>query len=450
MTGCEPLSACRLAGRDSWEIHGQARLRGGLRLPGDKSIAHRALILAALARGPSTLRGLPDGEDVRRTVRALQALGVSIDPRGNALRVQGVGLRGLRPASQPIDCGNSGTTLRLLCGVLAGQRFTTVLTGDASLRRRPMERLVTPLAAMGGSIECLGAGGRPPVRVGGARRGLTGRIHRLDIDSAQVRGALLLAGLYAAGPSRLEPLGHSRDHTERMLEASGLPLRRAGGGLELHPGERPGWDGFEFEIPGDLSSAAFWIAHAAAMPGSRIEVRGVGLNPSRGRYLELLRTAGARLAWRERGSARGEPWGDVRCIGGALRPMRLAGPDLVRCIDEVPALATAAAAAACGFELRDAAELRVKESDRVAALSAVLRGFGGRLTPRRDGFRLAAGTKLRAATVGSAGDHRIAMAAALLALSSPGASRIEDVACVRTSYPGFTAELSRLAEPRPS
>jgi 3-phosphoshikimate 1-carboxyvinyltransferase len=446
VTRWEPLSARHAAASEVWEVRGRARLRGSVRSPGDKSIAHRAVLLAALARGVSTLRQLPDGEDVRCTMRALQALGVVIEPRGTAWRVHGVGRHGLRPASQPIDCGNSGTTLRLLCGLLAPQPFVSILTGDASLRRRPMARIAGPLAAMGAAIECLGPDGRPPVRVGGGTVSLAGCVHRLRVDSAQVRSALLLAGLWAEGPTRLEPRSASRDHTERMLAACGVHIQSDASGLVLHPTWGDGWDAFDFDVPGDLSSAAFWIALAAAMPGARLRIRGVGLNPGRGRYLELLRDAGARVAWQTRGEARGEPWGDIRVEGALLAPLQLAGTDVVRCIDEVPALAAAAAVAGCRFDLRDAAELRVKESDRLASLIEVLSRFGARATPRPDGFVLAAGTALRPARVTSAGDHRIAMAAALVALATAGTSFIDDVACVRTSYPEFVTHLRQLAQ----
>lgn len=260
-----------------------------------------------------------------------------------------------------------------------------------------------------------------------------------------MRGALLLAGLWATGPTRLQPPGRSRDHTERMLAACGVHLQHDARGLVLYPTWGMGWESFDLEVPGDLSSAAFWIAHAAATPGASLLVRRVGLNPGRSRYLELLREAGARVTWRHRGDARGEPWGDVHVAGAPLASLRLAADDVVRCIDEVPALATAAAAAGCRFDLRDAAELRVKESDRLASLTRMLEGFGARITPRSTGFVLAPRPSLRPARVSAAGDHRIAMAAALLALRVGGTSWIDDVACVNTSYPQFATHLRRLA-----
>jgi 3-phosphoshikimate 1-carboxyvinyltransferase len=432
---------------ESWNVRGAQRLDGALRPPGDKSIAHRAVLLAALARGRCRLEGLPDGDDVRRTLRAVQALGVRAELQDDVWRLDGVGPRGLCAARHPIDCGNSGTTMRLLAGVLAAQPFSTLLVGDASLSRRPMGRIAAPLRRMGAHVECLGPDERPPLRLGGGPGRLRGTTHRLAVDSAQVRSALLLAGLLATGPTSIEPTGASRDHTERLLQARGVHLVADTGGLWLHPTRPHGWTGFDARIPGDVSSAAFAVALAAATPGSRLHVLGVGLNPGRSRYLEVLRAAGARIAVLQRGLEQGEPWGDLRVEGGALSGWSLRGPDVVRCLDEIPAICAAAAVAGCGARLRDAAELRVKESDRIAGLAALLRAFGARVEELPDGLRLAAGTRLRAARFASRGDHRLAMAAAVLALASPGTSRVDDTACVRTSYPGFTADFGRLAVP---
>jgi len=430
-----------------WRAQGPALVRGTLHPAGDKSIAHRLWILAALAHGNSTLRGVPDGDDVARTRAALAALGVRIRAAGeNAWRVEGVGLQGLRAARTAIDCGNSGTTMRLLAGLLAVQRFETILTGDASLRRRPMQRVATPLRAMGARITCKGRDGRPPLAVGGGGAPARGHTHLLRVDSAQVRAAILLAGLTANGTTHVEPRTASRDHLQRLLRALGLHVSDGLRGTTVHPSAL-GWVGFRARVPGDVSSAAFWIALAAVTPGSRLQVPRVGLNPGRIRFLRLLCVAGARIEVRRAGITLGEPWGTVRVHGRSLGALSLEGDDVVQCLDEIPALAAAAACAGSAFQLRDARELRVKESDRIAGLATLLGAFGGSVRTRPDGFDLAARTVLRPARVASKGDHRLAMAAAMLALRAPGPSRIEDVACVRTSYPAFARDAARLARP---
>jgi len=433
--------------RGAWRLRGPARVEGVVEPPGDKSIAHRAVLLAALATGTCELRHLPEGEDVRHTLGAVEALGVRVEKVADASRVHGVGLRGLHPAGSPLDCGNSGTTMRLLAGVLAAQPFESVLRGDASLSSRPMLRVAEPLRSMGARVECLGRDGRPPLRNHGPSQGLLGACdHVLEVDSAQVRSAILLAGLHAAGPTRIRPAGASRDHTERMLRARGLHLVRDGRGLVLYPTQPArGWSAFDLRVPGDLSSAAFAVGLAAATPGARLRVVRVGLNPGRARYLEILRRAGARIEVAVEGDAGGEPWGELRVVGGRLADLRLAGEDVVQCLDEIPALLAAAAAAGCGAVVRDAHELRVKESDRIAGLATLLAAFGAEVRELPDGLVLRASARLRPARVRSGGDHRLAMAAAALATRAAGESRVEDVDCVRTSYPEFAAHLNRLA-----
>ena len=431
---------------DAWWIRGPLGVRGTLAPPGDKSIAHRAQLLAALGRGTSELRGIPDALDVLSTLTALESLGVPVERRGDVWRVHGAGLRGLHPSAAPIDCGNSGTTMRLLSGVLAAQPFPSLLCGDASLSRRPMRRIAEPLRAMGASIECLGEGERPPLRIAPPRAGgLLGVAHTLSVDSAQVRGAILLAGVHAEGPTRIHPVGAARDHTERMLRALGVCIRSNSGGIELFPTQPGGWRAGDFSVPGDPSAAAFFAAAAAGTAGSALRVERVGLNPGRIRCFEILRSAGSAVHVQPRGESMGEPWGEVEVRGRLVRPLRLAGDDVVQCIDEIPALLVAAALAGVGAELRDAAELRVKESDRLAAMSAVLAAFGARVQRRRDGLRLEPGARLRPARVDSGGDHRIAMAAAILAAGASGESCIRGVDCVRTSYPNFAADFHRLA-----
>jgi len=445
-----PISA---RGRDAaaaWRIHGGWGVNGVLQPAGDKSIGHRAVLLAALARGRSEIRGLPDGEDVARTRRAMGQMGVGFDAADGVWTVHGHGLRGLHPPAGDLDCGNSGTTMRLLCGVLAAQPFPARLVGDESLSRRPMRRVADALGAMGARIECAGDAGRPPLEIRPAPRPLAGITHRLDVDSAQVRSALFLAGLYAGGPTRIEPLGASRDHTERMLRACGVIVRSDAGGVTLMP-IRTGWDGFEARVPGDLSSAVFWIVAAGVTAGARLRVDGVGLNPGRARVLDILRRAGMDIAMQVQGEERGEPWGRIDVRGVAtLAAVDLRGADVVRCIDEVPALAAAACAAGTSLRVRDAAELRTKESDRIAAILRLAAAFGARGTGSTDGFRIEPGTLLRAARFDAAGDHRLAMAAAVLAFRAPGDSHIDGVHGVATSYPAFVADAARLLRPLPA
>jgi 3-phosphoshikimate 1-carboxyvinyltransferase len=428
-----------------WRIRGRAVVRGRLRPPADKSLLHRSLLLAALADGVSSLRGVA-GDDVRRTAAALQQLGIRVSTRADGLCVEGRGLYGLHASRTPIDCGNSGTTMRLLGGLLAAQPFRTVLQGDASLQARPMSRLVEPLRAMGAHVDTLGADGRPPLRVGrDPETALQGRQHRLEVDSAQVRSALLLAGLYALGPTRIGPASAARDHTERMLGALGVNVRRDDDGTILHPRTTGrSWSAFDFALPGDLSSAAFFVCLAAAQPGARLQVTDCGLNPGRRRVVDVLQRSGARVSTHVVSTQLGEAVGRLAVHGGTLRSLQLVGDDVVACIDEIPALLAAAAVSGCAATVRDAAELRVKESDRIEAMAQVLSHFGAQVRTRRDGLVLAAGTALRACRVASHGDHRIAMAAAMLASRCPGVSVVEDVACVGTSYPGFDADFNRL------
>jgi 3-phosphoshikimate 1-carboxyvinyltransferase len=435
----------RGAAGDSWRIVGPARVDGALVPPGDKSIAHRAVLLAALGRGATTLRGLPSGDDVGSTLAAVQSLGVAVRGDRAACVVTGGGLAGLHPARVAIDCGNSGTTMRLLSGILAAQPFASRLTGDASLERRPMRRVVEPLVAMGARIDCEGRDGRAPLRFAAPPARLHGRVHRLAVDSAQVRSAILFAGLYAGGPTRLEPAGAARDHTERMLGACGVRIASDRGGTTLQPTHGRGWSAFEAWIPGDVSSAMFWIAAVAARRGdARLIVERVGLNPGRVQAIELLVRAGARIEMQRGGQSHGEPWGTIVARGGGFAALRLTSRDTVQCLDEIPALAAAAAMAGAALTVRDAGELRVKESDRIAGVVRVLTAFGARARARRDGLDLEPGARLQPARVSSAGDHRLAMMAAMLALSAPGESTVGDIACVRTSYPEFAADLRRL------
>ncbi len=437
-------------------VRAGAALRGRTRVPGDKSIGHRAILLAALARGPCVVRGLSRGADNRATLTAMKAMGVPVEERGEELRVKGVGLRGLQMPRDVIDCGNSGTTMRLLAGLLSGQRFGARLVGDDSLSRRPMGRVIGPLRARGAHIGGTSSEGRPategqlypPLSIAPLVEGetLAGLEYDMPIASAQVKSSLLLSGLYASGPTALsEPLV-SRDHTERMLMALGVPLQMAGAAVYLNPaGWSGGWGSFEWEIPGDLSSAAFVMAAATMVPGSRVVVEGVGVNPTRTGLVDLLRFMGAHVDHSPRPEGvPGEPTADLAVGHTPLRGTLLGGELLVRMVDEVPALCAIAATAAGTTEIRDARELRVKETDRIAAMAAVLRAFGVPCEELDDGLVVTGGGPLRAARVYSRGDHRVAMAAALLGLVADGETVVEDVGCIGTSFPTFVPTLRGL------
>ncbi len=429
-------------------------LGGTVSVPGDKSLSHRAVIFGSLASGQVRVRGLGDGADNRGTARAMAALGVPMAAAEGGLLIDGVGVRGLRAPATTLDCGNSGTAMRLLIGLLAAQPFASELTGDESLRGRPMRRVIDPLAAMGAVITGL-PGKRagdvyPPLRLAPAG-GLRGLDYALPMASAQVKSAILLAALYAEGATQLVEPGPSRDHTERMLRYLGAPVvSEAGGRTSFDPGA---WDGSlaarPLDIPGDPSSAAFLVA-AALVAGSRdeVRVRGVCVNETRTGFLDALAAMGADVALEDAGEACGEPIADlvVRGPRRGVAGTEVGGELLVRCLDEVPVLAVVAAMGEGTTWFRDAAELRVKESDRIATTAAMLRAFGVEVIEEPEAFAVVgrAGAPLAAAHVDAAGDHRIAMAAAVAALAADGDTRIDDVDNVATSYPGFPAAMASL------
>lgn len=436
-------------------------LSGRAEVPGDKSIGHRALLFAGLCEGEVVVSGLSGGQDNTRTRVAMEAMGVRVSDLGpGRVRVAGVGLDGLTAARGAIDCGNSGTSMRLLCGLLAGQRFDSRLVGDESLSRRPMRRVAEPLRSMGAAIDGVARADRPgeiypPLVVRQVDEALRGIDVELAVASAQVKSAILLAGLYADGPVRVREPGPSRDHTERMLAELGAPISSArDGSVTLDP---TGWDrrlrGGAFEVPGDPSSAAFLVAAALVAGATRLEIARVCLNPTRTGFLDALDEMGAqvRRAPRTSGAAGGEPIGDLLIDapagGGALRAASVGGSLVVRAIDELPILSVLAARADGTTEIADAGELRVKESDRLATTCAMLRAFGVDVEELSDGLviRGQPGGRLRAAHIDSAGDHRIAMSAAIAALVADGPSRIEDTDNVGTSYPGFAEAINQLA-----
>jgi 3-phosphoshikimate 1-carboxyvinyltransferase len=418
-------------------------LAGRVTVPGDKSIGHRALLLSLLSSTPVRILGLGGGADNGRSARAIQQLGARVERAGDAVVVHGTGLDGMRAPSAPVDCGNSGTTIRLMCGLLAAQRFATTLVGDASLSQRPMDRVIAPLRAMGAQL----SGRTPPIEVGPAAAPLVGIDWPMPIASAQVKSAILLAALSAEGATRVTEPGPSRDHTERLLAAMGAPVGSDRRTVTLDPA---GWDRRlaidEVVVPADPSSSAFLIA-AAIVAGGAITCDDVCVNPTRTGFLDVLAAMGAAVGVADRGERGGEPIADLVVDGRAeLVATEIAGDVTVRAIDEIPILAVVAARARGVTTVRDAAELKVKESDRIATTAAMLRGFGVDVAIHGDGLAIDGrpDRPLTAAQVDAAGDHRIAMAATVAALCADGPSRIDDVANVATSYPGFVATMRAL------
>jgi 3-phosphoshikimate 1-carboxyvinyltransferase len=425
----------------SWVIKGGARLAGAVLAPPDKSIFHRALILGALGEGPAELSPVAEGADNRATIAALRALGVRIDVDDRRVIVHGVGgPLGFQAPSGPIDCDNSGTTMRMLAGVIAASKITATLTGDASLRGRPMARLRV-LEALGAKIA--GEGDRElyaPLTITGAR--LTGQRIVLPIASAQVKSAVLLAGLYAEGPTTVIEPGRSRDHTERMLRQLGVTLvESTDGALTIEPIRAP-WKNGAFPIAPDLSSAAFLLAAALVCRSDAVRVE-TGINPTRAGFLEALRGMGARWEEVPAGDRFGEPVATLAPRMSALVGATIAGEHSLRAIDEIPLLAGVAAFASGTTRIRDARELRHKESDRLAATARILEAFGIAVVEHEDGLDVTGGP-LRPADVDAEGDHRIAMTAAILALAAPGTSRIRGAEAARVSFPGFAEALIAL------
>jgi 3-phosphoshikimate 1-carboxyvinyltransferase len=408
-------------------------LRGTIDIPGDKSVSHRALMLAAIAEGTSRITGFLEGEDTRATAAILARLGVRIEtPAPSARIVHGVGLHGLKASAEPLDCGNAGTGMRLLAGLLAGQGFASTLVGDASLSRRPMGRVIAPLEAMGARIEA-GSGGVPPLRIH-ARNNLQAIDYELPVASAQVKSAVLLAGLYASGETVVRESRPTRDYTERMLAAFGWPIESGPGLARLSGGHR--LRATDVAVPGDFSSAAFFLVAASVVPGSDLRLRRVGMNPRRTGLLAALRAMGADIEVEPSGDAGGEPVSDLRVRAAPLRGIEVPEALVADMIDEFPVLFAAAALAEGTTVVRGAAELRVKESDRIATMAASLRALGATIEEAPDGATITGG-RLGGGAADSAGDHRIAMALAVAAQCAAGPVRIGDCANVATSFPNF-------------
>lgn len=412
-------------------------LKGESTLPGDKSISHRAIMLASLARGRTSVSGISKGEDVLKTAHAFQSMGIEIQGLGSEnITIQGKGLRGLSQPRDIIDCGNSGTTMRLLSGILAAQNFSSIITGDESLKKRPMDRVVEPLERMGARIE----GKFAPLKIEGRR--LKAISYQIPISSAQVKSCILLAGLYAQGKTEVTEPAKSRDHTERMLEYLGADIEvkdltaSIAGGKELIA--QP------INIPGDISSASFFMIGTILLPGSHIRLSGVGLNPTRIGVIDILKRMGAEIEIENLREKNDEPRGDIIVRGSRLKGITIGGEIIPRVIDELPILAIAATQSSGKTVIKDAQELRVKETDRVRALSINLSKMGVEVEEREDGLVIQGPCQLKGARVDSFGDHRMAMALAIAGLIARGETVVSDADCIKTSFPEFEEILNRL------
>lgn len=420
------------------------RLRGAIVPPGDKSISHRAAIFNAVAEGEAIVENFQPGADCLATLRCLRLLGVRWEWREEStLRIEGAGGDGLREPSAVLDCRNSGTTIRLLAGLLSGQRFFSVLTGDASLRARPMARVVEPLRRMGARIAGREDGSRAPLAVQGTA--LKGIRHGMLVASAQVKSALILAGLYAGGETVIEEPGPSRDHTERMLRAMGAPVESAEGpAVRVRRLER-GLAALSLRVPGDISAAAPWLVLGAIHPDAEIRVEGVGVNPTRTGILDALAMMGADISLKEERMWGPEPVADIVVRSSRLRGAVIGGDLVPRAIDELPLLALAGCFAEGETVIKDAAELRVKESDRVRTTADGLRRMGAEIEEQPDGLRVQGGRKLHGARVSSHGDHRLAMMLAVAGSIASGETAVGNSAAVAVSYPLFWRDLETIA-----
>ena len=413
-------------------------LSGLVRLPGDKSISHRYAMLGGIAEGETKLENFSTGADCASTLGCLRTLGVKSERNAGSVLIHGRGAK-LQAPSAPLDCGNSGSTIRMLSGILAGQEFTSELTGDESLSRRPMARIINPLEMMGAKIEASN-GGRPPLRVTGAR--LKAIDYKLPVASAQVKTSLLFAGLYADGTTRIEEPIQTRDHGELALQAFGAQVDRRMREVSIDGGQK--LRGIEATIPGDISSAAFFLCAAGLFPDSQLSVPGLLLNPTRARLLDVLMGLGLRITMSELEEHHGELVGTLLVQGGILKGVRIAGGDAAALIDEIPVLAAIAPYTSDGIEIRDARELRVKESDRIASVATNLRLMGAEVDEFDDGLRIPGGQKLHGATLDSFGDHRVAMAFAVAALRANGETEIAGADAAVISYPEFFNTLEGL------
>jgi len=436
------------------------KLKGEIRVPGDKSISHRAVMLGALAEGETLVHNFLSSADCRATVECFRKLGIEIEEEHRAqsiehsLRIKGRGLHGLTKPEGILNVGNSGTTIRIISGILAGQVFETTITGDASIQKRPMRRIAEPLGRMGARVEGRegrdkreekGGGGKeiyPPLIISGGK--LRSIEYKLPMASAQVKSCVLLAGLYAEGETTIIEPAPSRDHTERMLAYLGVPLRRFKNEIDLRGGVS--FEGREIEVPGDISSAAYFMVAGLLVPDSDILIREVGTNPTRTGIIEVLHRMGADLEVMDEEILSGEPRANIRVKyqGARVKGMEMGGELIPKIIDEIPIIAVLATQAEGQTIIKDAKELRVKESDRIKTISTELKKMGARIEEKEDGMVITGPTKLKGAAVQSYGDHRVAMSLVVAGLAAEGETVIEDTECIETSFPGFESLLSKI------
>jgi len=426
-------------------IHPAKTIAGGVMPPGDKSISHRYAMLAAIAEGTTELSNFALAADCHSTLGCMKALGAEVKVEKDLVRVTGKGLRGLKGSWRSLDAGNSGTTIRLLAGILAGQNFTSKIAGDDSLNKRPMKRILTPLRQMGAQINAREENFAPLEIKGGRLQGIH---YEMPMASAQVKSAVLLAGLFADGETSVTEPARTRDHTELALEEFGAPIERTGRTTRILRNGEIRLTGRKMEVPGDLSSAVFFIAAASLFSDSSLHIQGIGLNPTRTAILDVFTRMGASIQMLSLRSAQGEVIGDLAIKGAALKGGVIEGSEIPLVIDELPMLAALGPFTEEGVEIRDAAELRVKESDRIAALAENLRRMGAQVEERPDGLKVGGRSagKIHGAEIEPRGDHRIAMAFAVAALAAEGPTVIRDAECAGVSYPTFYDDLARVAE----
>ncbi len=422
-------------------IQPAAAVRGEITVPGDKSISHRSIMLGAIANGVTTVRGFLRGEDNLSTMHAFRSMGVAIDDDGETVRITGRGLHGLLEPDDVLDCGNSGTTIRLITGLLSGQSFFSVVTGDRYLRRRPMKRVVEPLTRMGARIAGRSGGTLAPLAISGG--GLKGISYQSPVSSAQIKSSLMLAGLYADGETTVSEPSLSRDHSERMFALFGATLVRHDNGVTVR-------GGFELTardvtVPGDISSAAFFIVAALITPHSELLIKNVGVNPSRTGVIDILQAMGGDIQLLGQRDVSGEPVADILVRSSRLKGIAIAGGVVPRAIDEFPAVCIAAARAEGTTTVRDARELRVKETDRITAMAVNLGKLGVTVVETEDGMDITGSDQILGGSVDSSGDHRIAMSMSVAALVASGPITVTDIACVATSFPTFFPLLEKVA-----
>lgn len=417
-------------------------IRGEISVPGDKSISHRSIMLGSIARGTTTVRGFLRGEDNIATLDAFRVMGIGIDDDGETLSIEGKGLYGLSEPTDVLDCGNSGTSMRLLTGLLAPQKFYSVLTGDRYLRKRPMKRVVEPLGRMGACIFGRDGGEKAPLSIVG--KDLKGIAYTSPVASAQVKSSLMLAGLYADGETRVVEPHLSRDHSERMFRYFGADIETGPAGVVVRGGRE--LEGREIIVPGDISSAAFFIVAALIVPDSELLIKGVGVNPTRTGLIDILLSMGASIELVDQREQSGEPVADILVRSSRLKGVAISGEVVTRAIDEFPVICVAAALAEGTTTVREARELRVKETDRIAAMATNLGKVGVKVVETDDGMEIEGVNSLMGGTVDSFGDHRIAMSMLVAGLAATGGITVNDVECIATSFPNFIYLLEQVSQ----